>query len=142
MQRPICLITGATEGVGRATALELARQGFAVAMMARDPTKAEAVKRDMQASAGGAEPEILIGDLQSLNDVRRIAETFKQKYPRLDVLINNAGIVAPSRALTKDGFETSYQVNYLSHFLLTQLLRDELQRSEQGRIINLSSSAL
>jgi retinol dehydrogenase 12 len=136
--RPICLITGATEGVGRATALELARRGFTVVLAARNPAKAEAVVRQIEASAGDA--DFLVCDLASLRDTRRLAENFLRRHPRLDVLINNAGVFLPSRSVTEDGFETSYQVNYLSHFLLTRLLLDALGRSEQGRIINLGSS--
>lgn len=138
MPRPICLITGATEGVGRATALALAQRGFHLVLAARNPRKAEAVSREITSAGGVA--ECLIADLASLAEVRALAERFCQRHPRLDVLINNAGLFLPSRTVTADGFETSFQVNYLSHFLLTQLLLDRLGASEQGRVINLSSS--
>jgi NAD(P)-dependent dehydrogenase (short-subunit alcohol dehydrogenase family) len=138
MERPICLITGATEGVGRATAVALAQKGFLVVLAARNATKAQAVERAIAARGGTADH--LRVDLASLQDVRAVAAEFKRRYPRLDVLINNAGVFLPARTETPDGFETTYQINYLSHFLLTHLLRDELEKSAQGRIINLSSS--
>ena len=138
--KPICLITGATEGVGRVTALELARRGFEVVVAARNPAKAEALKREADAIGGGGSVDFLVADLASLEQVRNLAHSFRARYPRLDVLINNAGVFLPSRTKTPDGFETTFQVNYLSHFLLTQLLLGELQKSEQGRVINLSSS--
>jgi len=140
MRRPICLITGGTEGVGRATAVELAKRGFRVILAARDAAKAEAVKREIVRLGASAGVDHIPVDLTSLRQIRALAEDFKQRYPRLDVLINNAGVFLRKRTETEDGFETTYQVNYLSHFLLTNLLRDELEKSEQGRVINLTSS--
>ena len=138
MEKPICLITGAIEGVGKFTALELASKDFTVVMVARDKRKAELVKAEIAATSKG-KVDYFVADLMSLSQVRQLAETVKQRYPRLDVLINNAAIFAPNRQVTMDGLESSFQVNYLSHFLLTVLLLDEIKRSEQGRIINLSS---
>jgi retinol dehydrogenase 12 len=137
--KPICLITGATEGVGKVTAAKLISKGFTVVVAARNAAKADAVKAEIRATTGG-EVDIILADLTSLRAVYQLAETFKRRYSRLDVLINNAGIFAPARKVTEDGFEASYQVNYLSAFLLTHLLLDELKKSEQGRIINLSSN--
>ena len=139
-KKKICLITGATAGVGKATALELAKMGFAVVLVARSATKAEAVKQEIAAQMASAEVDYIVGDLGSLRQVRQLAETFKQRYSRLDVLINNAGIFSPRRTMTQDGFEETYQVNYLSHFLLTHLLLDKLKQSDQGRVINLTSN--
>jgi NAD(P)-dependent dehydrogenase (short-subunit alcohol dehydrogenase family) len=140
MAKPVCLITGATEGVGKATAQALARKGFTVVLAARSLAKAENIKREIAATSGAKDIDIIVGDLNSLRQVRQMAQTVQQRHPRLDLLINNAGIMAPERTLTEDGYESSYQVNYLSHFLLTQLLLDALRNSDQGRIINLSSS--
>lgn len=136
---PVCLITGATEGVGKSTANELASRGFTVVLAARDADKAAAVKMEIEARAGG-DVDIMLADLASLRAVHQLAIEFKRRYPRLDVLINNAGVFMPSRVLTEDGFETMYQINYLSHFLLTHLLLDHLKASDQGRVINLCSS--
>lgn len=140
MQKQICLITGATDGVGKATAIELARRGFTVVIAARDEAKAAATKTKIATLAGRADIDHILCDLRSLAQVRRAAEEFKRRYPRLDVLINNAGIFVGQRTLTADGFESMYQVNYLSHFLLTNLLLDDLRRSPDARIINLTSN--
>ncbi len=140
MMKPICLITGATDGVGRATAIELARKGFTVVIAARDPARAEAVKSEISAETGNRDIDTIVADLRSFAQVRQLCETFHRYYPRLDVLINNAGILAGEPQLTEDGFEATLQVNYLSAFYLTQLMLDALKRAGQGRIINLSSS--
>lgn len=140
MEKPICLITGATEGVGKATAKALAAKGFGVVLLARNRAKAEAARAEITASSGASDVDVLIGDLASLRQVCDAAEQFKERHSRLDVLINNAGVVAPARTVTGDGYETTYQVNYLAHFLLTSLLHEPLVRSRRGRIINLSSS--
>jgi NAD(P)-dependent dehydrogenase (short-subunit alcohol dehydrogenase family) len=141
MKNPICLITGATDGVGKVTALELAKKGFTVVVAARNANKAEALKREIESTTGTTSCDDIVADLASLRQVRQLAETFRRRYSRLDVLINNAGVFVHTRTETEDGYETMFQVNYLSEFLLTNLLLEELRRSEQGRIINLSSSA-
>jgi NAD(P)-dependent dehydrogenase (short-subunit alcohol dehydrogenase family) len=140
MSKPLCLITGATDGIGKVTATELARKGYAVVLAARNETKAATVTTEIVASTGNRNVDYLIADLTSLAQVGRLAEMFMVRYPRLDVLINNAGIVMPQRILTADGYETTFQVNYLAQFYLTQLLLGELEKSRRGRVINLSSS--
>jgi retinol dehydrogenase 12 len=140
MTKPICLITGATDGVGKFTAMELAAQGYAVVMAVRGAAKAEMVRQEIAAATGNHDVDFIVADLRSLRQTRELARTFKQKFSRLDVLINNAGIFLPARTVTEDNFETMFQVNYLSHFLLTSLLLDELRNSGQGRIINLTSN--
>ncbi len=139
-QKPICLITGATDGVGKSTALRLAKRGFRVVIAARSASKAEALKTEIAAATGTNDVEYITADLASLRQVRRLSEVFRERHVTLDVLINNAGVFLPNRTETEDGYETTYQVNYLSHFLLTQLLLEPLEKSAQGRIINLSSS--
>src|SRR6516225_122937 len=140
MNKPICLITGATDGIGKLTATALARKGYAVVLAARNEAKAATVAREIVATTGNRDVDYLTADLRSLAQLHRLAETFTLRYPRLDVLINNAGIVMPQRVLTEDGYETTFQVNYLSQFYLTHLLLNELTKSPQGRVINLSSS--
>jgi retinol dehydrogenase 12 len=140
VDKPICLITGATEGVGKATATDLARRGYAVVLAARNPAKAATVTKEIVRSTGNRDVDFLTADLRSLAQLHRLAETFAMRYPRLDVLINNAGILMPQRVLTEDGYETTFQVNYLSQFYLTHMLLDELKKSPRGTIINLSSS--
>jgi retinol dehydrogenase 12 len=140
MNSPICLITGATEGVGKVTALELAKKGFTIVIAARNADKAVALQNGIETLTCNTNCDYIVADLRSLEQVRQLAATFRLRYSTLDVLINNAGVFLPTRTETEDGYETMFQVNYLSPFLLTNLLLHELQRSEQGRIINLSSS--
>ena len=140
MDKPICLITGATDGIGKVTATALARKGYAVVLAGRNEAKAATVTTEIGTSTGNRDIDYLIADLSSLAQLHRLAETFMVRYPRLDVLINNAGIIMPQRVLTEDGYETTFQVNYLAQFYLTQLLLNELEKSPQGRVINLSSS--
>ncbi|ORW94725.1 hypothetical protein AWB92_10415 [Mycobacterium sp. IEC1808] len=140
MDRPICLITGATDGIGKVTATELARTGYCVVLAARNEAKAASVASEIVAVTGNRDVAYLTADLRSLAQLHRLAEAFRARYPRLDVLINNAGVIMPQRVLTADGYETTFQVNYLAQFYLTQLLLNELEKSPQGRVVNLSSS--
>jgi NAD(P)-dependent dehydrogenase (short-subunit alcohol dehydrogenase family) len=140
MDKPICLITGATDGIGKVTAIALARKGYAVVLAARNEAKAATVAREIVESTGNRDVDYLTADLTSLAQLHRLTETFTLRYPRLDILINNAGIIMPQRVLTEDGYETTFQVNYLAQFYLSQLLLSELEKSPQGRVINLSSS--
>jgi NAD(P)-dependent dehydrogenase (short-subunit alcohol dehydrogenase family) len=110
-------------------------------LVARSASKGEAVQREL-AQATGEKVELLTADLASLRQVRALGERFRDQYGALDVLINNAGVFRSEQTQTEDGFETTYQVNYLSHFLLTQLLLEPLKQAAQGRIINLSSSVM
>jgi len=134
------LITGANSGIGKATAIELAAKGYQVVLIARNLQKAEAVKNEIISSSGNNNFDFIIGDLLSLAEVRKSAEMFKEKYQKLDVLINNAGVCLPDRRISQDGFEHMFQINHLSHFLLTHLLLDMLKKSGEPRIINVSSA--
>lgn len=140
MKRPVCVITGATDGIGRVTAIELARRGFTIVVAARSAAKADALEKEIEASTGVRSADFIVADLASLRQVRQLADTIRRRYATIDVLINNAGVFLPTRTETEDGYEAMYQINYLSHFLLTNLLLETLKKSEQGRIINLSSS--
>lgn len=133
------LITGANSGIGKATATALAAKGYKVVFIARNPQKAEAVKKEIISASGNEAVDFLIADLTSLSQVRKCAETFNQRYQTLDVLINNAGVCLPERRITGDGFEEMFQINHLSHFLLTNLLLDVLKKTTGARIINVSS---
>jgi NAD(P)-dependent dehydrogenase (short-subunit alcohol dehydrogenase family) len=111
-----------------------------VVVAARNAAKAQALVKEIEVTTGHRDADTITADLRSLAEVRQLSEIFHQRYPRLDVLINNAGIFSGVRQLTGDGFETTYQVNYLSPFYLTYLMLDALKQAEQGRIVNLSSS--
>jgi NAD(P)-dependent dehydrogenase (short-subunit alcohol dehydrogenase family) len=139
MNGKICLITGATSGIGKATAMALARMGATVVVGARDEAKAAQTIAKIRQQFPQAKAEALIGDLASLAQVRRMAGEFTQRFGQLDVLINNAGIQPMERRLTEDGLEATFQVNYLAHFLLTQLLLPLLRQSAPSRIVNVAS---
>jgi len=134
------LITGATSGIGRATALALAKRNFGIVFIARNLTKAEELIKEIKNVSYDAAVDYIIADLSSLNQVRKCAESFRKKYQQLDVLINNAGICLPERRITVDGLEETFQVNHLSHFLLTYLLTEELKNTPASRVINVSSA--
>jgi retinol dehydrogenase 12 len=135
------LITGGNSGIGRATVAELAAKGFQVVFIARNREKADEVKREVITATKNVYVDYILADFTSKKQVRECAETFKNRYPKLDVLINNAGVCLPERRITGDGMEESFQINHLSHFMLTNLLLDELKKSDGPRIINVSSSA-
>lgn len=134
------LVTGANSGIGKATAEGLARRGARVMITARDHDKGEAAAADIQRSTG---VEIEVGnlDLSRLDSIHEFAAAYQAGHDRLDVLINNAGVMAGSRQETADGFEWTFGVNHLGPFLLTSLLTEMLIASSPARIINVSSGA-
>lgn len=133
------LVTGATDGLGRETARELASRGATVLVHGRDRKKGEATLRDLNESTGSDRFRLYVADLSSLAQVRRLAEAVGEREERLDVLVNNAGIVAPERRESEDGYELGFAVNYLSGFLLTNLLLPLLERSAPARVVNVAS---
>jgi NAD(P)-dependent dehydrogenase (short-subunit alcohol dehydrogenase family) len=135
------LITGATNGIGKAAALELAKEGTTVVIVGRDKTKTEAVATELRSASGNKNVEYLLADLSSQASVHKLADDFKTKYSRLEVLINNAGGFFDTRKTTVDGLEYTFAFNHLGYFLLTHLLLDVLKASTPARIINVSSSA-
>ncbi|MEP7291122.1 MAG: SDR family oxidoreductase [Chloroflexota bacterium] len=141
MSGKIILVTGATNGIGKAAALELAKQGNTVVIVGRNPAKTRETVEAIQQESGSSTVESLLADLSSLADVRRLADEFRQRYARLDVLINNAGAYNAQRSETVDGYETTFAVNHLAYFLLTHLLLDMLTASAPARIVNVSSGA-
>jgi len=141
IENRVFLVTGANSGIGKATALGLARLGGTVVMACRDATRGEAARQEIIRASGKPRVFLEIVDLASEASTRSLAEAFPRKYPRLDVLINNAGVYTSHREITPDGLERQFEVNYLSGFLLTHLLLDLLKRSAPSRIVNVSSSA-
>lgn len=144
MARPLegksILLTGATEGIGKAAAVELARRGASLTIVGRNPEKTERVARELE-DAGGARPEVLLGDLSRLADIRAVAAAFRQKHDRLDVLANNAGGLYQTHQLSADGFEMTFALNHLSYFLLTRELLELLRKTPGARIVSTSSHA-
>lgn len=141
MQGRTCLITGTTSGIGKVIALELARMGATVVMAARDPRRGEAVMAEIKAASGNDSVDLLLADLSSLRQVRRLAREFAGKYQRLHVLVNNAGTIFPPCTTAEDGLETTFAVNHLAPFLLTNLLLELLTTSAAARIVNVASAA-
>jgi retinol dehydrogenase 14 len=139
MGERVCLITGATSGIGKATAMGLANMGASVVLVSRDRGKGEAVMTEIKEKSGNASVDLLLADVSSQEEIRRLAEEFKEAYPRLDVLINNAGVFSSKRITTADGIEMTFAVNHLAYFLLTNLLLDVLKASAPSRIVNVSS---
>jgi NAD(P)-dependent dehydrogenase (short-subunit alcohol dehydrogenase family) len=132
------LITGATRGIGRITAFELAKKGFELTLVARDRERGEKVVAEVKA-LGGPAPELLLGDLSSMKDVERVGREFLAKHDKLDVLVNNAGALLTERKLTADGFETTFATNHLAYFVLTNILRHALEKAAPSRIVNVAS---
>lgn len=140
MQGKICLVTGATSGIGKATALGLARQQATVVIVARNQSKGEATRQEIQAVS--SQPvDLLLADLSSQADVRKLAATFSERYEHLHVLINNAGVFLLKRQVAVDGIEMDLAVNHLAPFLLTHLLLERLKASTPARIVNVNSGA-
>jgi len=140
MQGVHVAITGPTAGIGRATALELARRGARLTLFCRNPDKAGALSRDIVA-VGGLAPAIIAMDMADLDSVRRAGQEFIDGNDGLDVLLNNAGVINTSRKETVDGFEQTLAVNHFAPFLLTGILLPVLQRTAGARIVNVASDA-
>ena len=139
MKGRICVITGSNSGIGKETAIGLAKMGATIVMVVRDRERGEKAQTEIVKQTGNDSVDLMICDLSSMSSIRHFAEEFKKKYDRLDVLINNAGAVFNKRELTPEGFERTLAVNYLGPFLLTHELMDLLKSSAPSRIINVSS---
>lgn len=139
------LITGATNGIGKTAALDLAKMGAEVIIVGRNEQKTRRVLDELKTASGSDRLDMLIADLSSIEQIRRAAAEFRGRYERLDVLLNNAGAIFPKYRESADGLEMTFALNHISYFLLTHLLLDNLkqtaQRQGEARIINVSSSA-
>ena len=140
MRGKTVVVTGANQGIGKATAVALASKGAKVVLVARDAAKGEAARAEVEA-AGKAGAELVVADISSQADVRRAAAEIKARHDRVDVLVNNAGVFVPERHVTVDGLEETFAVNHLAYFLLTRELLDVLKASGPARIVNVSSEA-
>jgi NAD(P)-dependent dehydrogenase (short-subunit alcohol dehydrogenase family) len=134
------LVTGATDGLGKRVALELADRGATVLVHGRSRERCEAVLEEVRRGTGSEGARYYLADLSSLGAVRRLAEQILSEHERLDVLVNNAGVIAREREETEDGLELTFAVNYLAHFLLTNLLLPLLRDSAPARIVNVASA--
>ena len=140
MKGKVVLITGASSGIGKETALGLAKMGTSLVLVCRDREKGEAAKEEITKATGNASIELLLADLLPQREVRRVATEFKATHPRLDVLINNAGAGFAEYSETEDGIERTMAINYFTPFLLTNLLLETLKNSAPSRVVNVTSS--
>lgn len=138
MNYKVCMITGANSGIGKATALGLARRGATVVIVCRNQGRGEAALTEIKSATGNPNVDLLLADLSSQAEVHRLAEEFKSRYSHLHVLINNAGVALSRRSVTVDGIETVFAVNYLAPFLLTNSLLDVLKASAPARVVNVA----
>jgi retinol dehydrogenase 14 len=141
MQQKLILVTGATDGIGKQTALELARDGVRLVLHGRSQSKLEATRDELQRLVAGSAVEIAAADFASLAEVRGMAEEVAARHGAIDVLINNAGAFMNQHALSRDGHEMTFAVNHLAPFLLTHLLLDALRAAPRARIVNVTSVA-
>ncbi|MGH2727113.1 MAG: SDR family NAD(P)-dependent oxidoreductase, partial [Actinomycetota bacterium] len=140
MEGKLVVVTGATAGIGKEAARGLARMGAQVVVVGRNPQKTEAVVEEIRGTATGA-VDLAMADFASLASVRQLAETLADRYPRIDVLLSNAGVFRTRRTVTGDAFEEMFAVNHLAAFLLTNLLVERLKMSAPSRVVVVASTA-
>jgi len=141
MNGKICLVTGATDGIGKVSARVLAEMGAKVIIVGRNPEKSAAVLTELKSSSGNENIDLLMADLAVMQEVRDLAEQVTNSYDRLDVLLNNAGGYFSKHEITSDGLEMTFALNHMSYFLLTNKLMELLKYSAPARIVNVSSGA-
>ncbi len=141
MEGKTVLVTGATNGIGKVTARELARMGARVVIAGRDPARTEHALAELRRASGNDDVHAMVADLSVQSEVRRLAGEFLQQNDALHVLVNNAGAVFTERTTTADGIERTFATNHLNYFLLTRLLVERLKESAPARIVNVSSRA-
>jgi NAD(P)-dependent dehydrogenase (short-subunit alcohol dehydrogenase family) len=135
------VITGATSGIGKVTALELARRGGDVSIVCRNMEKGKAAAGEIENGVTGASVDVLVADLSDLDQVRRVAQEICARYPVVDILVNNAGVQDLRASLTPDGFDHMLASNYLGPFLLTNLVLDRIRAAAAARIVVVASEA-
>ena len=136
-----CVVTGATSGIGRATAVGLAAEGARVAIVCRSRARGEETVAEIEERTGSKAVELFLADLSSQAAIRQVARELLTRCPRIDVLVNNAGVVELRRRESTDGIESTWAVNHLGYFLLTNLLLDRIRESAPARIVNVASDA-
>lgn len=141
MTGKVCLVTGANSGIGKVTARVLAEMGAHVIMVSRDSQPSRRVLGEIREAAGAESVELFTCDLSSQREIRSLAARLHERYDRLDVLINNAGVIKQQREVTVDGLDATFATNHLAYFLVTNLLLDLIKKSAPARIINVASVA-
>lgn len=140
MSKKVCVITGASSGIGKEIAIKLAENHCHVVMICRDKQKAKSTLVEIQKITGSTDIEFIIADLSSKAKIRSTAKLLEERFEHIDVLINNAGLVSTKRKFSVDGIELTLAINHLAPFLLTKLLLNALAKSTDARIINISSA--
>ena len=141
MNGKICLVTGATDGIGKVSARVLAELGAKVIIVGRNPEKSAIVLAELRSISGNENIDLLMADLAVMQEVRDLAEQVISRYDRIDVLLNNAGGYFTKHEITSDGLEMTFALNHMSYFLLTNKLMELLKYSAPARIVNVSSDA-
>ena len=141
MKEKTVLVTGANSGIGKVTALDLSRKGAHMVMLCRNRDRGEAAKKEIIRESNNEKVDLMVCDLSSMDSVHAFANDFLLQYKRLDVLVNNAGGYFDRKIITGDGYEYTFAMNHLGHFLLTNRLLDLIRHSAPARIINVSSNA-
>ncbi len=141
MKNKLVIVTGATAGIGKVTARELARKGATVIVVGRSREKCETVTNDIRTTTGNPDVSFMVADLASQGEIRRLATEFYARHNHLDVLVNNAGAVNTKRMESPDGIELTFAVNHLNYFLLTHLMLPALNAAPTARIVNVASDA-
>lgn len=141
MEGKVCVVTGASIGIGKSTALALAKMGARVALVCRDEARGKAVQAEIKAKAGHERVDLFLADLSLIASVRRLSAQLLEAYPKIHVLVNNAGVIMHRHERTADGLEKTFATNHIGYFLLTTLLLDRLKESAPARVVSVSSGA-
>ena len=141
MTGKVCIVSGANAGIGKETTLGLAKLGATVVMLCRDRDRGATALREIKKRSSNDRVELMLCDLAAQDSIREFASEFKQGHDRLDVLVNNAGVLMRERSLNEDGIESTFAINHLGYFLLTNLLLDVLKQRATARIVNVASTA-
>ena len=141
MEGKLCLITGATDGIGKETAKCLAEFNARLILVGRDQSKGESVRNELVVQTGNDQIDIMTADLSNMNAIQNLSAEIHKKHNKLNVLINNVGAFFSKREITDEGFEKTFALNHLGYFLLTKLLLDLIKKSTDARIVNVSSRA-
>lgn len=141
LEGKVFLVTGATEGIGKAATHQFARRGAALVLVGRSREKGERVVREIASASGNERIELLVGDMSRIADVRAVADQFRARHDRLDVLVNNAGALFTEYQTSDDGLEMTFALNHMAYFVLTAALLDLLQKTPGSRVVSTSSFA-
>jgi len=141
MNKQHAVISGANSGIGRSIAESLAKEGLQVTLICRNPEKGERARDEIIEATGNQDVRLSLADLSSIAQTRRVAREIREEFPKIDVLVNNAGVYLPERLVSEDGFEMMFALNHLGYFVLAQELLPSLQNAPSARIVNVASAA-